>query len=288
MNNPISETQSHSVIPPDPLLLNALVSAAQSLMQSLYLDTFYTGFLQMINQLVPTDSLVILEFEKEKQPVILHDALHPREKRSFYDIYMSGAYLLSPLYQNWQELPDGFFRIDDISLDDLEGSDFSRAYYQDCGLSDEANFVVHLDESKAVAVCFGRQQLSMPFSPMEVHYLHLVEPMFRTAIYQHEKKLRSSKNSRQDNTDIENVSRFPGHTILQERLQSFGASLLTEREQEVVAQILKGKSSKLSARELNITPDTERSHRKRIYSKLGVTSQTELFSLVLNHLVSAE
>nr|WP_233710338.1 helix-turn-helix transcriptional regulator [Aestuariicella albida] len=112
--------------------------------------------------------------------------------------------------------------------------------------------------------------------------------MFRTAIHQHEGKLRSSSSRQYDASIEKKTPGFPGHGLLQERLKAFGASLLTEREQEVVAQILKGKSSKLSARELKITPDTERSHRKRIYSKLGVTSQAELFSLVLNHLVYAE
>ena len=44
--------------------------------------------------------------------------------------------------------------------------------------------------------------------------------------------------------------------------------------------MLEGKPSKTSARELSISVDTERGHRKNIYSKLNVASQAQLFSLI--------
>ena len=45
--------------------------------------------------------------------------------------------------------------------------------------------------------------------------------------------------------------------------------------------ILKGHSSKSIARTLNNSPETIKVHRRRIYAKLGVTSQGELLSLFL-------
>ncbi len=43
--------------------------------------------------------------------------------------------------------------------------------------------------------------------------------------------------------------------------------------------MLRGHSSKSAARRLDISPDTERVHRRNIYDKLGVSSQAELCSL---------
>ncbi|GAB3102996.1 helix-turn-helix transcriptional regulator [Aestuariicella hydrocarbonica] len=280
----------HDMVPPDPLLLNAFMATAQSLLQHVHTDTFYNHLTDTVNRLVPVDSLVVLGLAQGEKPTVIHDALHPREKSSFYEIYMAGAYLLSPLYQHWQDLPNGFFRIDDMGLDELEDSDFSRAYYKDCGLCDEANFVVHTSPQHAVALCFGRQQLPMPFSPLELHYLHLIEPIFRAALQRQHEYMIASHSTQPDATQTASKTapaqaNLPAHNVLMARLHEFGSTLLTDREQEVLAQILKGKASKLAAKALRISPETERSHRKKIYTKFGVTSQTELFSLVLNHVV---
>ncbi|MBL4630673.1 MAG: helix-turn-helix transcriptional regulator [Paraglaciecola sp.] len=65
---------------------------------------------------------------------------------------------------------------------------------------------------------------------------------------------------------------------------SFGASVLTNREQEVVQCILHGYSSKSLASKLNISPSTVKIHRKHIYQKLDITTQSELFSLCIQSL----
>ncbi|MFZ1725348.1 MAG: helix-turn-helix transcriptional regulator [Albidovulum sp.] len=61
-------------------------------------------------------------------------------------------------------------------------------------------------------------------------------------------------------------------------LQSFGKGVLTAREREVVEYSLKGHSAEATSRILGIAPGTVRIHRRNIYSKLGISSQGELFS----------
>lgn len=65
---------------------------------------------------------------------------------------------------------------------------------------------------------------------------------------------------------------------------SFGKSTLTEREQQVVQCILNGHSSKSLAVKLNISLSTVKIHRKHIYQKFDITSQSELFSLCIQSL----
>ncbi|MEZ4829842.1 MAG: response regulator transcription factor [Bacteroidia bacterium] len=70
-------------------------------------------------------------------------------------------------------------------------------------------------------------------------------------------------------------------------LQKFGgkpdasAYDLTLRETEVLAQLVRGLSSKMIAAELNISYETVRSHLKSIYDKLHVASMTEAVSKAL-------
>jgi DNA-binding NarL/FixJ family response regulator len=61
---------------------------------------------------------------------------------------------------------------------------------------------------------------------------------------------------------------------------NFTTSALTEREQEILSHLSKGKSYKMTADELCISHDTVRFHIKNIYKKLEVHSLQEAFAKV--------
>lgn len=58
--------------------------------------------------------------------------------------------------------------------------------------------------------------------------------------------------------------------------------MLTERESEIANLLLKGKTYRMIAGELNISENTVKTHVKNIYSKLGVQSRSELTSLLVD------
>ncbi len=66
------------------------------------------------------------------------------------------------------------------------------------------------------------------------------------------------------------VSRLPPTVVKSPELES-----LTQREQEILASLAKGKSYKEIAVECGISGDTTRKHMARIYEKLHVHSRTE-------------
>jgi DNA-binding NarL/FixJ family response regulator len=57
---------------------------------------------------------------------------------------------------------------------------------------------------------------------------------------------------------------------------------LSNREQEILAHLSKGKGLKLIANDLSISIDTVRTHIKNIYEKLQVHSQAEAVSKAIN------
>jgi DNA-binding CsgD family transcriptional regulator len=56
-------------------------------------------------------------------------------------------------------------------------------------------------------------------------------------------------------------------------VNAVGASLLSQREREIVQLLLGGTNNKLIARALGISPDTVRFHLKKIYEKFGVSDR---------------
>nr|WP_198982685.1 LuxR C-terminal-related transcriptional regulator [Herbaspirillum sp. ASV7] len=58
----------------------------------------------------------------------------------------------------------------------------------------------------------------------------------------------------------------------------FTETLITARERDILLRMSQGYSNKKIAKDLGIGPETVKSHAKRIYSKLGVTSRIEAVS----------
>ncbi|WP_418556252.1 LuxR C-terminal-related transcriptional regulator [Hominenteromicrobium sp.] len=64
---------------------------------------------------------------------------------------------------------------------------------------------------------------------------------------------------------------------------------LTEREGEITALLIRGKTYRMIAGELHVSENTVKTHVKNIYSKVGVQSRTELMNLLLDvHIPSTE
>ena len=68
---------------------------------------------------------------------------------------------------------------------------------------------------------------------------------------------------------------------LEEILKRGEFECLTSRERETIALMLKGHSSKSIARCLGIALGTVKNHRKHVYRKLSITSQSVLFARFL-------
>ena len=273
MNNSNDKNETAEGYAPEGLHLASWPDVTSNLIKAINSDEFPQVLFESINRIAPIDSAIVMVFRADEKPTLIYDGLHPSETTSFYEDYMAGAYLLSPLYRRYQTMQSGFYRLASLEQSTFERSEFGLAYFNDSGLCDEANYLFKLSDEVAVVACFGRQQLPMPFTALELHQLHVAEPVFRAAIEKHWKD--SLDKNRPDSLNSRQV-----HEQLKASLSNFGCSVLTERELEVMHMMFEGKASKTAAKELNISPDTERGHRKNIYSKLNVASQAELFSLV--------
>jgi DNA-binding CsgD family transcriptional regulator len=61
---------------------------------------------------------------------------------------------------------------------------------------------------------------------------------------------------------------------------------LTPREQEIVALVFRGYPNELIAQKLGVSAGTVRNHRHRLYYKLDITTERELFNMFISHLTA--
>jgi DNA-binding NarL/FixJ family response regulator len=86
-------------------------------------------------------------------------------------------------------------------------------------------------------------------------------------------------NTEQLNYLMDLVSEVPSLRVLNSR----GGSLLTPREEQVVALVAEGLSNREIARELNLSEHTIKKYLFRIFEKLGVSTRVELVLYAVNN-----
>ena len=192
--------------------------------------------------------------------------------------YHDGPYLLDPFYNRFLAgTTDGCFRLSEIAPEGFLRSDYFSSYYRHLDLADELGLLTALGPDSAAHISITRRRGRSRFTRRDHDWLAATAPLAREAV----------RRMNEVQSPVAN-DRSALHDSLRQAYRHFGASVLTEREREVVHLLLQGNSAKAIARGLGISPETARNHLKRVYPKLGVASQAELFALFFKALEQVE
>lgn len=228
---------------------------------------------ELLRDEVAFDQAAVFRYVDHLPPERVYDALPGSERDRLHLTLLRAAYPISPYINNviWSGGTDDFYHINDVAPDEFTESEYYSVYYSEKHVEDEGLFFTQIDPSLSIGLVIERQIPSTPFSKMELVTLHKLAPLVSALTRQHQHGSKSVKRM----SDFSNSKRISEQ--MTGAFMRFGSKVLTVREREIAGLILRGHSSKAAARELNIAPETERVHRKRLYSKLGISSHAELF-----------
>lgn len=241
-------------------------------------EAFPQALLDFIHAAAPFDSAVIMAYPESGSLRVLHNALHEGDQKGFGGPYRDGLWLLSPTYLRAKSGLRGFFPLMELAPDDFRESEYYELYYRSSGVIDHTLFLLESGDRTPIAVSLERTQRMKPFSKQELAQLANTTRTVAALIRQQWK------------SDLGRGNRTEAtlHQQVESVLLRFGCSILTPRELDVVQLVLKGYPSKLAAKTLGISGQTEQVHRKHIYQKLGLSSHSELFSLFFDALAQAD
>lgn len=229
--------------------------------------------------LVSIESVMISLEHKDRPPQLLYQRGIPGKYReSIIDRYFSGGYLLDPFCLAVEQgLAEGFYHLEEIAPDNFFDSEYYKTYYLKAGSSEDSFYIVDTGHETKVSVSlfqgFGGESLRAE----QLNLLRAVEPLVREFISEFGRRgLQHSAVSEGGRDDLK-------HRV-QSAFEHFGCDLLTEREREVAHMVLRGHSVKSTASQMSISPETVRMHRKNLYLKLEIGSQSELFALFIEWL----
>jgi DNA-binding CsgD family transcriptional regulator len=237
-------------------------------------EQFFPTLVEAINGQVKIDYPQIWLYHKDLPPRILHHGIPKHAIASQIDQYLEGPYREDPFYQTSLHQPRAkIYRLSRVTMGKLQESDYYRNYYADTGTCDEAVYLAKLQAGNVINLSMMRLHERGPFSDQEYETLYLLaEPV---------SELLKSHTEYNDFAATNLIQPGIDHQI-DLAFRTFGASLLSPREKDVLELMLRGYGTDISAERLDIAVETVRRHRKSIYRKLDVSSQTDLFSLFLN------
>jgi len=238
---------------------------------SLGSDQFFPALIEAIRGQVAIEYPQIWLYHRDLPPQVLYHEIPASAVASQVDTYLDG-----PFYQTSMNQPRSkFYRLSRITAGKLRESQYYRDYYAETGTVDEAIYLSRLRAGNVINLCMMRLPQQGEFSEQEYETLYLLaEPV---------SELIKSHSEHNDFAVTHLIQPGINHQI-DLAFRTFGSSLLSPREKDVLELMLRGYGTDISATRLGIALETVRRHRKSIYRKLDVSSQTDLFSLFINSL----
>jgi DNA-binding CsgD family transcriptional regulator len=237
-------------------------------------DQFFPMLIEAIRGQVRIDYPQVWLYHRDLPPRVLYHEIPAHAIAAQVDRYLEGPYREDPFYQASMNQPRArIYRLSRITHNKLQESGYYHQYYGDTGTVDEAVYLAQLAAGNVINLSMMRLPQHGEFSDGEYESLYLLaEPVAELL------KMHSEHND----FAVTNLIQPGINHQIDLAFRTFGASLLSPREKDVLEMMLRGYGTDVSAQKLDIAVETVRRHRKSIYRKLDVNSQTDLFSLFIN------
>lgn len=226
----------------------------------------------VLSSIARFDHVVVFAYRREEQPVHVFSTFDDAEYDVFVSQYLVGPYLLDPFYRNALAGNDGIWRMRELAPDRFFSSEYFRSYYAKTGLAEEVGFFVTLDTGVSIVLSLMRGEATGRFSAAEFAQVKKATPLVCAVVRKFwseiEERFSPEQKSASGMNRTENVWA---------RLQS--THRLTARESAIIELVLQGHSSESVGLRLGISTGTVKVHRRNVHRKLGISSQTQLFSL---------
>lgn len=264
--------------------LDAWHLATPGLVAHLQCDGFVQQLDDALCEVVSFDQSCVLFYPQGSSPLLLHDNLQGISEPGAMHSYLSGTYLLDPVFTACAHAQaTGLYRMSELAPDAFfEGEYFNSPDVHPCislqsgTLAEEIVFIAALPGIGHLAYSLMRLNASPTFSVAQFADFQRCQAMVNVLLQRHYEGVCAQVDER--------ASALKDH--LNNAFSRFAAEQLTPREQLIVSMVLRGHSSLSISLHLGIAEGTVKNHRKHLYCKLGISSQSELFHLFVDFVLS--
>lgn len=254
-------------------LLNAGEVGIAAAIRLLGRPGFEAALWDMFRRTVMPDNLIVLAYRDGGPPQIIYtQSDQPPVFAALERTYVAGAYLLDPYYDlHLSRVVPGVYRMRDVAPDAFLRSRYFSEYYEQTTLIDELTFVAYPVPGVSINICLGRDASSaQAFSARQIAACQRLAPIVIALAERHWNGI---------------VPRTGGSDNVAARLVDAASAVhnirLSPRQAEVALLIMRGHSTVSIALRLNVAAQTVKVFRKQLYGRCRISSQAELFALML-------
>ncbi len=239
-------------------------------------DMVGRAFRDAMRSLALFDHVVIFAYRGQAKPVDLYSTFDADAYRTFVSLYQAGPYLLDPFFHAALAGKRGLWRMRELAPDRFFSSDYFRTYYSQTELAEEIGFFVPLAPDVTVVLSLMRAMDRRVFTRAEMGLLRAAEPFVHTLV----QTFWGTAAARFD-VEGDDDGRPQARDAGRDQQHVWNVGNLTRRETVIVDLVLRGHSSEAVGQQLGISTGTVKVHRRNVYRKLNISSQTQLLSLYL-------
>ena len=237
-------------------------------------EQFEPAFLAWLQSCLSFDGMTAIAYFQNAKPQPLFVWSSSEITHSFlHSIYLAGAYQIDPIYElHVRQYPRGCYRLRDIAPDQFHRTQYYEEYFRFTGLTDEIGILTYPADDVSLVISLECSKASgRRFSRHALKAAENVFPVAAALADRHWSTLEPLASGKKQMLDAALIA----------SLREMHGISLSPRQAQVALLVLKGHSSVSIGLHLGISPQTVKVFRKQIYKRCKISSQAELFSLLL-------
>lgn len=239
---------------------------------------FYRELLAVLGSHLGADLAMVMRYSQHDAPeYLLHDGLLAEHM----ELYLRGLYRVDPIYRLCRaKLGRGVKDLTEVSTPAERVGDYFNIFLRLSGMSDDLAILLPIDEQQSIGLVYERK---IRFSRQEVVEMKGLFPLIESLHRLHQKNIRERLAAGiKQVAAIDGVVRIrnaPGLPPIDFKaaLDAFLQERFTPRERDIVRLVLFGYPSAKIGERLKLSVNTIKNHKKRLYRKLDITTERELF-----------
>ena len=226
---------------------------------------------------------MVMRYSRRAAPeYVFHDGLQAEH----IELYLRGLYRVDPIYRLCrQRRIRGVKDLAAVSTPADRSGDYFNIFLRLTGMADDLVVLLPADTDTSMGIVYERKTV---FRPHEITEMRALFPLIDSLHQLHLRLIRPATAGSEEPSTHKDRPSEPGMLPIDHKaaLGAFLRDELTPRERDIVHLILVGYPNVKIAERLRLSVNTIKNHKKRMYLKLDITTERELFLAFVNFLLT--
>jgi DNA-binding CsgD family transcriptional regulator len=244
-------------------------------------DEFYRALLAALRAALRADLSMLMRYSRRGSPeYLIHEGLQPEHMA----MYLRGLYRVDPIYRFCRRAKArGVKALAAMCAPAERSSEYFNVFLRLTGMADDLAILLPAGAGCSIGLVYERR---FAFRPGEVAAIRALFPVIESLHALHLRFGRARPRRPQGQPQVRGGAPGLMPLAFNAALSAFLREQLTPRERDIVHLVLAGYPSSKIAERLNLSLNTIKNHRKRMYAKLDITTERELFLHFVNFIIA--